>query len=136
MIYRIEKPETTVNIWMEDSVPAGASQATQGGDAWTFVTTNPTPFSGTHSHKSNNVAGDHGHSFSNATTTLQINPGDTIYCYVFPDATNTPAEIMLGFGTTADAGQHPYRAYWGANSINDGTDGTPSRQFIGELPPT
>jgi hypothetical protein len=42
---------------------------------------------------------------------------------------------MIELATTGDApGSFPYRAYWGANSIAAGTDGTPSRQRIGNLP--
>src|SRR3954467_3952023 len=37
-------------------------------------------------------------------------------------------------GWHSDGWEH--RAYWGANAINYGTDGTASRQFMGALPGT
>jgi hypothetical protein len=125
-----------VDVWMEDAVPTGGTQITGGGDAWTFGNTSPTPQTGTLRHKSSNAAGTHFHGFHGATATLQINPGDSLYCWVFPDTTNPPQEIMLEFATTRDApASLPFRAYWGANLINVGLDGTPQRRRIGDLPP-
>jgi len=127
----------TSDGWMEDAVPGGATQLTSGVDVWNFVNSNPTPFSGSLALKSALIAGDHSHWFQGATTTLQINKGDVLYCYVYLDPTNPPSEIMLQWNTTAEAaGVFGKRAYWGANSIDVGTDGTPSRRFIGPLPPT
>jgi hypothetical protein len=120
---------------MFDSIPTGATQITSGGDAWTFVSSNPTPFSGGTSHKSSNIAGDHSHGYQNATNTLAINQGDSLYCYVFPDTTNPPTEIMLEWQATDGTG-FAHRAYWGANSLTQGTDGTASRRFMGSLPAT
>jgi hypothetical protein len=122
-----------VDVYMEDAVPTGGVQQTQGGDAWTFVGSSPTPFSGTLCHKSSNVAGNHAHFFDAATATLQINTGDVVYCYVFPDTVNTTTEIMLEWKAT-DSTSFEHRAYWGANSLTGGTDGTASRRFMGALP--
>lgn len=122
-------------VYMEDAVPTGGTQATENGDAWTFVGSNPTPFSGSLCHKSNNVAGDHCHLFTGATDTMPVNKGDILYVYVFPDGTNTPTEIMIQWCAT-DASSCTHRAYWGANSISLGTDGTSTRRFMGSMPPT
>jgi len=126
----------TPDVWMEDAVPAGGTQSTSAGDVWNFVSGNPTPFSGTLAHKSENIAGLHEHWFLNATATLQVNPGDVLYCYVFLDPTNPPQEIMLQWSNTEVGGNFPHRAYWGANQIDFGVDGTPSKRFMGALPPT
>ena len=53
-----------------------------------------------------------------------------LFTYVYLDAANPPSEVMLSWN--ADNWEH--RAYWGVNAINYGTDGTPSRQFMGALP--
>ena len=39
-------------VWFDDSLPAGAVQGADGGDAWTWVTNNPAPFSGASAHRS------------------------------------------------------------------------------------
>src|SRR5207237_10899227 len=33
-------------VWVDDAVPAGALPASEGGDAWTWISGNPTPSSG------------------------------------------------------------------------------------------
>jgi hypothetical protein len=123
-----------VESWMEDSTPAGATQQSANGDAWNFVSSNPSSQFGALSHKSNNVAGDHVHFFTGATATLQISKDDILYCWVFPDTVNPTTEIMLEWNAT-DATGFEHRAYWGANSLSQGTDGTPSRRRMGAVPP-
>src|SRR5262245_11768576 len=127
------KIEPGRNVWMDDAVPTGGTQQTENGDAWTFVGSNPSPIKGTLCHKSNNVAGDHRHYFTGATATLPVLKDDVLYCWVFPDNVNTPTEIMLEWIAT-DATGIAHRAYWGANSLSQGTDGTPSRRFMGVMP--
>src|SRR5262249_33984608 len=96
---------------------------------------NPTPFSGSLCHKSSNIAGNHSHFFTGATATLQVDPGDVLYCYVFPDATDPPSEIMLEWGATDGSGFN-HRAYWGANLFDPGVpDNSPGRRSMGALPP-
>jgi len=55
-----------------------------------------------------------------------------LFSYIFLDNNNAPREIMLEF---KDDSGWEHRAYWGANRINFGTDGTNSRHYLGELPP-
>ena len=45
---------------------------------------------------------------------------------------NPPTEVMLAWNTSAGDWEH--RAYWGANNIPYGTDGTASRRYVGALP--
>jgi hypothetical protein len=62
---------------------------------------------------------------------MTIGTGDVLYVYVYLDPASLPSEIMLQWndGTSWD-----HRAYWGANNLDYGTDGTASRQYMGGLP--
>jgi hypothetical protein len=119
-------------VWVEDSVPAGATQASDGGDAWTWVNSGPTPYSGSVASQSNIAAGEHQHYFYNATSTLAVATGDKLFAYVYLDPANSPSEIMLQWHD--DVGGWEHRAYWGANNIGWGVDGTVSRHYMGSLP--
>ena len=118
-------------VWFDDALPAGAGASAAGGDSWNWVSSNPTPHSGTKAHQSSASAGLHSHSF-NWAAPLAINSGDTISTYVYLDPANPPAEIMLAWVTTS--GDWNHRAYWGANNITYGTDGTAGRRYMGALP--
>jgi hypothetical protein len=121
-------PET---IWFDDALPAGASAATSGGDAWNWVAGNPAPTSGTMTHQSNLVSGLHEHYFAWGAG-LSLATGEKLFTYVYLDPANPPSEIMLSW--FADNWEH--RAYWGANNIGYGTDKTASRYYMGALPAT
>jgi len=118
-------------VWVEDAVPAGATTA---GDAegWSWVSTNPAPFSGSLSHRSGLVSGYHQHYFFNTSNPLAVGTGDTLYTHVYLDPANPPSQIMLQWND----GDWNQRAYWGANVIPWGVDGTVSRRYMGVLPPT
>lgn len=118
-------------VWVDDNVPAGAAANADGGDTWNWVVSSPTPFSGSKAHQSNLAPGAHQHFFLNATATMQVATGATLYCYIYLDPANPPAEVMLQWfdGTSWD-----HRAYWGANNIPWGADNTAARRYIGPLP--
>jgi YD repeat-containing protein len=118
-------------VWVDDALPAGATAGSDGGDSWTWVSSNPSPYSGAVSHQSNIAAGEHQHFFYGATQTLQVNAGDRLYAYVYLDPANTPSEVMLQWN---DGSGWEHRAYWGANNITWGTNGTASRRYMGPLP--
>ncbi len=120
------------SAWVQDAVPAGATVAGDGGDTWNWVSSNPTPYSGALAHQSALAAGFHQHYFSGAATTQAVSVGDTLFTYVYLDPANPPSELMLQWND----GTWEHRAYWGANLIAYGTDGTASRQYMGPLPPT
>jgi hypothetical protein len=124
--------EASTPFWVEDAMPAGAPPASEGGDAWNWVSSSPTPFSGALAHRSALVAGMHQHYFYNATTTLAVGVGDTLYAYVYLDPASPPSEVMLQWNDGSDWG---HRAYWGANLVGWGTDGGASRRSMGALPP-
>jgi hypothetical protein len=116
-------------VWVEDSLPAGA--VPDGiAEGWNWIGSNPAPFSGALANQSNIVAGMHQHFFTGATNTLSINTGDKLIAYVYIDPANLPSQIMLQWND----GNWEHRAYWGANNLPWGVDGTNSRRFMGALP--
>jgi RHS repeat-associated protein len=123
---------TDQDAWVEDSLPTGAITGTHGGDSWAWMSSSYNPYSGTAYHSSTLTAGFHQHYFSGATQTLQLNAGDRLYAYVYLDAANPPSEIMFQFH---ENGSWEHRAYWGANDIDFGTNGTNNRRYMGPLPP-
>ncbi len=118
-------------IWVEDTTPAGATLSGDG-EGWNWISSNPTPFAGSLANQSNIVSGSHQHYFYGASETLTVNSGDTLIAYVYLDPANPPSEVMLQW---TDGGWG-HRAYWGANNISLGSDGTDSQRFIGPLPAT
>jgi hypothetical protein len=115
-------------VWVEDAVPAGA--VATGDEPWNWVSANPTPFSGGLAHQSSLVGGIHQHYFFGTADTLPIVVGDRLFAYVYLDPANPPNEVMLQWND----GTWEHRAYWGANLIPWGVDGTNSRRFMGALP--
>jgi hypothetical protein len=121
-------------VWVDEAVPAGARSASDGGDTWSWISSNPTPYSGSVAHQSALAAGLHQHYFFYATNTLPVGVGDTLFAYVYLDPANPPSEVMLQWWDGSNEDWH--RAYWGANLIGSGTDGTVYRRFMGALPAT
>jgi hypothetical protein len=117
-------------VWVEDALPAGATAAADGGDSWTWINTNPLPYSGALAHTSVVVGGEHQHYFYNASATLSVGVGDSLFAYVYLDPTNPPSEVMLQWND----GSWEHRAYWGANLVGWGNDSTASRHAMGSLP--
>src|SRR5947209_35233 len=117
-------------LWVDDALPAGAIPGTDGNDAWTWVSSNPTPFSGAAANQSSIDAGLHQHFFDSATATLTINTGDVLFAYIYLDPAHPPTEAMLQWND----GSWDHRAFWGANNITYGTLGTVSRFYTGPLP--
>ena len=128
----ISSTNATSTIWMDDDTPHEALLTSFGGDSWNWVTSNPTPFSGTRAHQSSNNSGTHQHVFKYVSSALPIFAGDTLFAYVYLDTVNVPTEVMLEWND----GSFEHRAYWGNNSISLGTDGTASRRYMGPLPAT
>ncbi len=123
-------PSTPEFVWLEDSLPAGASGGGTGGDAWNWISSNPTPYSGSMAQQSINAAGLHETSFNWAGTAMNVAAGESLFAYVYIDPVNTPSSIMLSWNN----GDWEHRAYWGANKINYGNEGTASRYYVGPLP--
>jgi RHS repeat-associated protein len=121
-------------VWVDDSLPAGA-QTSAGGfnEAWSWVSVNPGPSSGAVADQSQVGGGLHQQYFEGATQAMTVAAGDNLVAYVYLDPANPPAEIMLQWHAPSGGWEH--RAYWGANHINWGTDGTNSRRDMGPRPP-
>jgi len=113
--------------WIDDAVPAGAAPA----GAWNWISAVPAPYSGGLAHQSTLAAGFHQHYFTDATVPMQVLTGDTLYAYVYLDPANPPGEVMLQWNA---GGSWEHRAYWGANLLGWGTDGTASSRSMGPLP--
>jgi hypothetical protein len=118
-------------VWMDDAIPAGGTAGADGGDSWNWISSNPAPFLSSVSHQSAVASGEHQHFFTGATATLSVSTGDVLYAYVYMDPANPPSELMLQWN---DGSSWDHRAYWGANSLSYGLDGTPGRRYIGALP--
>jgi RHS repeat-associated protein len=75
-------------VWVDDTLPAGASMGSDGGDSWTWVSHSPSPFSGAVSTQSNIVVG--GVTATGATITW---------------STNENADSQVEYGPTTSYGQ-------------------------------
>ena len=64
---------------------------------------------------------------------MSVPTGATLYAYIYIDPANPPSEVMLQWN---DGSGWDHRAYWGANNLTYGTDGTVSRRSMGALPAT
>ncbi len=120
---------TGTTVWVDDAVPTGATLSSSG-DSWSWVSSNPAPYKGALAHQSALLSGYHSHVFLNATATLAVAVGDTLFAYVYLDPANPPSEVMLQWND----GSWEHRAYWGTDLIGWGTDGTASRRYMGPLP--
>jgi hypothetical protein len=112
-------------------MPAGANYS----GPWNWISSNPSPYSGTQALNSGNAGGTHLDFFNGATATLPIGVGDKLIAYVYLDPVNKPTEIMLQWNSNSCGWCH--RAFWsdsGSDSIGWGTLGTDSLRYIGVLP--
>jgi hypothetical protein len=121
-------------VWVDDqsNLPGNAVFAGEF-ENWNWVSGNPSAFSGTEAHQSTNAGGMHQHYFHSTTDRLSIQPGDVMFCYVYLNPSSVPATVMLQWADDISGWVH--RAYWGANNLAWGVDGTGSRRRMGDLPP-
>jgi len=120
-----------LQVWIDDALPAGASAASDGGDSWTWVSSGPAPESGKLAVQTTLASGLHELSFTGATAAMEVYAGDTLFAWVYLDRANPPSEILLAWN---DGSSWEHRAYWGANTITYGTNGTAGRYYAGALP--
>lgn len=123
------------HVWVSDSLPSGAVGQSYTGETWTWVSSNPEPFSGKGAHVSPPAAGLRGHFFVNAKDALQVCRGDHLMAYVYINPTNVPRMIMLQWNDGATNNPWGHRAYWGENLFPYGADGPPERSYMGPVPP-
>lgn len=118
-------------LWADDDVPAGATAA---GDveAWSWQrepTNYGKPLCGNRALQSGSTMGPHQLYFAGATRRLLVNPGDALLAYVYLEPQDIPYEIMLQWND----GSWDHRAYWGADLIPWGVNGTASRRYMGPI---
>ena len=126
----VSPPPAGDTAWIEDEPPEGASLTGEGDEEWKTVYADPTPFFGTTAHQSIALDGHHQHYFKGASAPLNVNRGERLFAYVYLDPANMPEEVMLQWND----GTWEHRAYWGANKIEWGKEGTESRRYMGPLP--
>ena len=118
-------PATDV-VWFDDDVPQGAEVT----ENWNWDTTQKA--SGTQSHHDPSATEFHGHHVWDPNSTFYIAATDSLVTYVLVDPCDPPQEIMLEWHAGETGWEH--RAFWGADLIDQGTPGTPSRVSMGALP--
>jgi RHS repeat-associated protein len=115
-------------VWVDDSLPSGA---VAGGNYESWNWSSSPVYSGSNSHVSAIYGDWHQHYFYNATQTITPASGQGLYAYVYLDPANPPSQVMLQW---AENGSWEHRAYWGADIIPWGVNGTESRRSMGPLP--
>lgn len=130
--------------WFGHVLPQGAQLA--GDDPWDLLTNNDLwapfvtafsvlpPLPGTIPAGGGHIEplgrGLRQHFFDSATATFTALASEQLFCWVYLDPNNPPREIMLQWRTA----NWEHRAYWGANLIEWGVNGTVSRLRVGDLP--
>jgi mono/diheme cytochrome c family protein len=126
---KAETPRRTDLVWVDDSLPLGATP--QGDGPWDFARKPDHPvYSGSLALRIA-ARGRNQRFFDNAPRRLKVGADDTMFAYIYIDPANPPRELMLQWHTQ---GGWTHRAYWGQNLIDWGRDGTPERLRIGDLP--
>jgi mono/diheme cytochrome c family protein len=121
-------------VWVDDDIPPGAKSSSDGNPngQWNFVTKPQHPVYSGNKSVMRLSEGLSQQFFESAQPGLRVGEDDVLFCYVYLDPTKLPKEIMLQWNT----GGWNHRAFWGANVIPWGTDGTPQRRSMGALPET
>jgi mono/diheme cytochrome c family protein len=124
-----EAPTRSDFVWIDDTLPAGASP--QGDGPWDFVSAPGHPVKSGKLAVRNTGQGLTQRFFDNAGRALKVGADDTLFAHVYLDPKNPPREVMLQWHTKAG---WSHRSYWGDNAIDWGRDGTPERLAGGPLP--
>ncbi|MGH7996328.1 MAG: hypothetical protein ACREFX_08260, partial [Opitutaceae bacterium] len=126
--YQANSPD---QVWIDDALPSGSATTTDGGDTWNWVSSNPAPHTGSLAFQSSSESGEHDVTFTGAADPMVVQSGDTLFAWIYLDPANPPSEVMLCWN---DGSSWEHRAYWGANQIQWGTNGTPGCYDAGPLP--
>jgi mono/diheme cytochrome c family protein len=116
-------------VWVDDTLPPGA--ASKEDVPWDFVGKPDHPVYSGRGSLASKARGVRQFVFEDAGAKLVVGEGDVLFAHVYLDPKNPPREVMLQWHT---AGNWSHRAYWGANAIAFGKDGTPERLPMGKLP--
>ena len=126
------RAESAVVAWLDGKVPGDAALSSSGGDGWNWTADDRTSRPGSLVHQSSLSQGLHEHWFSGASSPLEVGAGDSLFAWVRLDPEHPPAEVMLAWN---DGSSWEHRAYWGANTITYGQNGSAGRHHAGPLPP-
>jgi hypothetical protein len=139
----------TEEAWFSNVLPAGAQVAAQAetDDPWEPLSENdlwapfdpaggvvpglPDSVPGDGGHFEASAKGKHQHYFTNATAMVMGASDSWIYAWVYVDADDPPAELMLQWYL---GGNWEQRAFWGRDLIALGTPDTSSRRRLGAMP--
>lgn len=120
-------------LWIDDSLPAGAAVETQGAGPWRFVTA-PSPVSGRVGLLSDRTPGFHQMYGTLGSAAPTLASGDHLVASVYLDPINPPRMVMMQWYDPADGWTH--RAFWG--DVPDWAApllGTSAARRVGPLPP-
>ncbi|BCX46158.1 DUF1553 domain-containing protein [Haloferula helveola] len=112
--------------WIDDALPKDANK--QGGWNWVTSVEGQAVLSGGKA-RSQSGEGTVQHYFEGKKEPYMVGEDATFFAHVFIGK-NAPEQIMLQF----NSGKWEHRAYWGADKIDWGKNGTPSRLKKGDLP--
>jgi hypothetical protein len=116
--------------WLDNGLPGGA--ASSGNWSWSG-STNGTPDARDY-WAVNSYGGLNQCYFDAATSTMYVAPDGTLYCYIYLTPGSLPTTIELQWNDVN--GYWDHRAYWGADDIGWGVDGTVARRYMGPIPST
>lgn len=132
-------PQEQDFVWSDDNPPSGSLLETVN-DTWAWTTN--APYSGSQAHQHYNQATDakyRQHSFRNSPTSMQVNPGDTLFTYVYIDNNPLyrPDALILQWNDDVTGWEH--RAYWGRDVREFGfltaLNETENWRYMGRIPP-
>lgn len=110
-------------VWFDDKLPPGA----QVDGEWQWER----KAHGRVAHTEAPADGTHQHWFHGAAQGFTVQPGETLFAYVYLPAEHRPEAVMLQWhdGTDWD-----HRAYWGRDVIQHGRGDTSGHRHAGPLP--
>jgi len=125
------RPAPQEVVWVDDALPPGAvAGGSAGPESWQFVESPFPVHRGDRAHTQESDGRQVQHLFLGARPLVLESAEDVLFAHAWADASDPPKQIMLQWND----GTWDHRAYWGANVITFGTDGTPSRTGAGPLP--
>jgi uncharacterized repeat protein (TIGR01451 family) len=133
-------PQSGDFIWVEDEPPVGSTLETVD-DTWNAAWISNPHYSGNLAHRHYEQATNveyRQHAFKNPINSMYVDPGDTLFTYVYlnPDQQYKPDTLVLQWYDDISGWSH--RAYWGVDS-RDAIGGnlmpnTESWRYMGEIP--
>ena len=115
--------ERDERIWFESKIPEGA--VAEGNWQWDNEKLKCP------AHTEPPAGGVHGHRFHTAPVGFQVEPGESLFAWVYLPPDQRPETLMLEWH---DGQNWEHRAYWGDDKIGVGQPNTTSRQPMGPLP--